>query len=503
MNNSSHQIRMGAIISYIVIAINMLSGVLYTPWMIRTIGQDNYGIYTLATSLISIFLLDFGMSAAVSRFISKYNAEDDKESVNNLLGIVYKLYIIIDAVILFSLIVVFLLINMIYAELTPTELVNFKIVYIMAATFSVISFPFTTLNGIFTAFEEFVGLKICDLFNKIFSILLIILALLFDYGLYGLVAANAVSGVFTIILKLIIIKRKVPIKVNFSFRSTKMLHDIFGFSIWSTVISIADRLIFNITPSILGALSGSISIALFGIASTLEGYVFTFANAINGLFLPKVSRMVAKENSDDDLLQLMIKIGRIQLAIVGLLVIGFISVGKEFIFIWLGKDYLITYYCAIILILPSLISLTQEIANTAVIALNKVKIKSYVFMITSILNIILSIIFSQYWGALGASIAISTSYFIRYIIMNIVYYKVVGIDIFVFFKECHARMMIPLLLSLAIGTWIPSVTSFSGWSGFLVNSSLITVGYIIIMWFLGFNNFEKKLILGIFPFVKK
>ena len=44
--------------------------------------------------------MDFGMSAAVSRFVSKYRAEGNQEAVNNFLGVIYKLYIALDGVIL-------------------------------------------------------------------------------------------------------------------------------------------------------------------------------------------------------------------------------------------------------------------------------------------------------------------------------------------------------------------------------------------------------------------
>ena len=89
--NSSKQIKFGAVMSYFTIAFNMIAGLLYTPWMIEQIGQSNYGLYTLATSLITLFVMDFGMSAAVTRFISKYNAAGDQRAVNDFLGIVFKL----------------------------------------------------------------------------------------------------------------------------------------------------------------------------------------------------------------------------------------------------------------------------------------------------------------------------------------------------------------------------------------------------------------------------
>ena len=90
------QVRTGAVVSYFAIGVNIITGLLYTPWMVRQIGQSNYGLYTLATSLIAIFMLDFGLGSAVSRFVSKYRAEGNQEGINSIVGVIYKLYIAID-----------------------------------------------------------------------------------------------------------------------------------------------------------------------------------------------------------------------------------------------------------------------------------------------------------------------------------------------------------------------------------------------------------------------
>ena len=70
------QLTFGALISYAAIAFNILSGFLYTPWMIRTIGDEHYALYTLALSLINVFLLDFGIGSAVTKFLSNYFARN-------------------------------------------------------------------------------------------------------------------------------------------------------------------------------------------------------------------------------------------------------------------------------------------------------------------------------------------------------------------------------------------------------------------------------------------
>ena len=75
---STRQIKYGAIMSYISIAVNIIAG-FFIPLIVRQIGQNNFGIYTLATSIISMFLIDFGLSAAVSRFVSNIMQRETKK----------------------------------------------------------------------------------------------------------------------------------------------------------------------------------------------------------------------------------------------------------------------------------------------------------------------------------------------------------------------------------------------------------------------------------------
>lgn len=91
------QLKIGAIISYLTIVFNIITGLIYTPWVLRAIGDDDYSIYTVATSLIAIFMMDFGISSSISKFVSKYIAENRQEEIDNFMGVVYKLYLIIDS----------------------------------------------------------------------------------------------------------------------------------------------------------------------------------------------------------------------------------------------------------------------------------------------------------------------------------------------------------------------------------------------------------------------
>lgn len=260
------------------------------------------------------------------------------------------------------------------------------------------------------------------------------------------------------------------------------------------------RLIFNITPSIIAAVSatGSIGIAIFGMSATIEGYVYTFATAINGMFMTRISKIIVSGKKENDLMPLMIKIGRIQMMIIGLLTIGFTVLGKSFIVdIWHRPEFEVSYYCAIALILPSLFYLPMQIANTTLIVENKVKMQAYVFIIMGVINICFSFILSKFYGALGASISIFIAYSVRTILMAIIYHRVLKLDMLYFIKKVFIKLSPQLLITLVVGLACECFNPMSNiYLRFGINGIILVLSYFIMMWFTGFDAYEKDLIFG-------
>ena len=491
------QIKMGALLSYLAIAFNMIAGLIYTPWMISQIGQSHYGLYTLANSVITMLVMDFGIGAAVSRFISKYNAEGDLEATNRFLGVVYKLYLAIAMIVFAALVVLYFFIDGLYANLSADEMEIFKVLYVIVGLFSVISFPFVNLNGILIAHERFVELKLADVFHKVFIVVAMVLCLLMGQGVYALVLVNAIAGLLTIVLKLWVIKRKTPIKIRFKYRDKGLLKEIFSFSAWTTVGSLAQRMIFNITPSIIAAVSitGTLGVAVFGVATTIEGYVFIFSTAINGMFMPRIAKIVHDGKKQEQLVPLMNKVGRLQCMIIGLLVVGFIALGESFVTdIWNKPDYSESYICAVLLILPSFLYQPMEVANTTMIVENKVKQQAVVLLIMGGLNVALSLMLSKYYGALGASVSIFIAYMVRTVLMTVLYQKTLHLDMWSFFKETFMKLVPQLILTLAVGMVFSHFNPISNvYLKFAVDGFVLVGFYFIMMWFCGFNAYEKGL----------
>ena len=492
MNKTKKQLFWGSIISYLAILINIFAGLIYTPWMIRQIGQSDYGLYTLAYSLISLFLMDFGLSSATARYVSKYHAEGNEEKVNNFLGVIYKLYLVIDTVIFLALFVFYFLIEKVYVNLTPDEISHFKIVYLIAGGFSIINFPFVTLNGILTAYEKFIQLKLADVIYRILLTGVMIVALLFGYGLYALVIVHAAVGLVIVAYKWIVIKVKVPIKVSFRYWEQSLFKDIFGFSLWITIASLAQRLVFNITPSILGIVASSAAIAVFGVVVTIEGYAYTITTAINGMFMPRISVAYTGDHPEEQLQPLFLSVGKFQYAINGLIVAGFFILGDYFLKLWVGADYRDAYWGILLVTIPGLFFNSLQIANTAMIVTKRVKIQAFVNVAMGVINVSLSFAFSMLWGVIGACISIFVAYMVRAIALNIIYYKVMKFNIPKFIVQCYLRMSVPIVLTILAGYLMNRWIENRGWLFFGYKGVIVMSIYLLFVFLIGLNVQEKK-----------
>ena len=129
--NSSKNIRLGAVLGYVALILSIASGLVYTPWIKDVIGKNNYGLYTLSTSLVNLFLIDFGLSVTANTFLAKYRADNDEKSISIFLAAIYRIFFVLDALILLYFTIVYFCINYIYTGLTPDEINSLKVIFLI------------------------------------------------------------------------------------------------------------------------------------------------------------------------------------------------------------------------------------------------------------------------------------------------------------------------------------------------------------------------------------
>lgn len=376
-----NQIKWGAIISYITVAFNIISGLFFTPFLIEKVGSNVYGVYTLVITFLNYFLIDFGLGNSVSKYISFYRTDNKQDKINEFASVIFKLFFTIAIIIGIILSILYFFVEKFFTGLTEYEITILKKMYIISGTSAVSLFLFIPLDGILTAYEKFFELKFCELFRKVTIIALSVMALEVSCNIIAVSAVNAIVGFIVVGIKIGIVKRTIPIKIKWQYFSKDIFVQVAGFSVWLTIIMIAQRFIIPIAPTILGRFSNANEISIFSIATTVEGYIYTIASCLNGLFLPKLTEMLVK-GKNQEINNLFIIVGRIQSMIIGLIITCFIIFGKEFLNIWVGEKFLKSYWVILLLIVPTIITYSQEIANSIlIIEHEKLKYKAVCYIV--------------------------------------------------------------------------------------------------------------------------
>lgn len=492
----NHKIKMGAVASYFQIAVNLLFVMLFTPFLVKRLGSSDYAIYTLLYTFLSYFVMDFGIGSSLAKFITdcKYNHETEWNE-QQLLGICFKIFIVLSLVLCIILGTAYNWLDSFFTGLTIEEIGRLKGAYIVAVVYVVIGFAATPIESIYTANECFAPLKIFKIFQKVLFAALACGAILLGKGLIEVIAANTISGLLTIVLETLFLKRKRIWDIEWDYWNLKMIKEMLGFSIWMAIVTFAQRFIIPIAPTILGRFSNSAEISLFSLASTLEGYVFTFAAALNGLFLPNVSRLV-NQKKYTELDELQIKLSRIQTIIVSFIIGGFIVFGHEFLALWVGEQYQKVYYIFLLISLSDIFYLSQEIASNVLIVLNKIHYRAIVYVVSATVNVILSSFLATKSGAMGVAIGISICLWsFNIITMMVVCHKETPLAMNLLIKNCYLNILPLIGVYTTVWIFVNKFVPGNSWLVLIFKIIVYSAGLGTLLWMLVFTPAEKKNIL--------
>lgn len=495
--SSRRRIRDGALVSYAGIAVNIFVGLLLTPFIIRGLGESDYGLFVLATSVIRLLMTDVGLGVATARHVARAHSEGDDDKATALLGVSFRLYLAIDAVLLAVVAAVGLSLPVVYPGLTPEETARFSTVFAISAIYSLFAFPFLPLNGVLTAFERFAPLKGAELAQRVLTAFLTVLAVLLGLGIYALVIAQVVGGIVGIAAKLSTVGHLLPLRAAFVSWDRSMARDVLGTTLWSGVAAVAQMMVFAAAPSVLAAVSNSQQIAVFGLAASLEGYVFLLANALNGLFLPRVTRLAVMGAPSDRLTALTARVARLQLMVVGAIVIPFVFFGREFVLLWVGPGFSLAYFCAVVVILPSLFYVPLHVGNSAVLAHDLVRPQSFVYLAMGAVSLSLSFWWGGTYGALGACAAIATAYLVRNTGLHVIYSRLLRMRLRTVYRSAYLGLLGPALLASGGAALIAATFPSGGWVALGLRIAAFLVVYSLLTFFLGMRSEERRLVFEV------
>ena len=500
-----NELKVGSIITYINLIISTIIPLLYTPIMLRILGQEEYGLYSLSNSVISyLTLLNFGFGTAIIRFISKFRVEGDHEKIEGVTGLILSIYGIIAIVVC---IVGFLLTKgtglFFGTGLTGNEIQRLKILMVIMTLSTAISFPVSVLSSVSIAYEKYIFRKMVDMIATIATPILNLIVLFLGYASIGLAMVGLGIQVFYGIIFIWYCKQKLNVVPRFKNMPFDMIKEILGFSVYVFASSIIDMLYWATDKVLIGAVLGTVAVAVYNIGGTFTAMLQNMSSAISGVFGTRVNMMVFGNQPMEKLSELLTRIGRLQYYIVSLILSGYIVFGQIFIDVWAGKDYSQAYVIGLLTMVPLAVPLIQSIAFSVISAQNKLKFRTIVYAIIAILNVIGTILAMPKFGIIGAAVCTAVAFVVgNGVLMNWYYWKVIKLDIVEFWKNILRISIVPVVM-IVLGITVLKVIDIKNLWMLLILGVIYVIFFAIASWILEMNEYEKSLIRGMFHRIKR
>lgn len=490
-----NELKAGSVLSYISIFVTILVGLLYTPIMLRLLGQAEYGLYSLIGSLAAyLTILDLGLGNAIVRYNARNRAIGDKAAEASLNGMFLVLYSFIGLVTLIIGAILYLnLGNMFGPSLSALELGKARIMMALLVFNFTVSFPLGIFGSLVQAYEKFIFIKVLAIIRSILGPCIMLPFLYMGFGAVPMVVINTSLNILLLLINMIYAIRVLNARLSLKGFDYPLLAEIAGYSFFIFLGIIVDKVYWSTGQFILGIVSGTVVVAIYSIAIQLSTMYMMFSTAISGVLLPKVTMMVAKDASSTDLSDLMIKIGRIQHVVMAYIISGFILFGYAFIIIWAGANYSEAYYMALLLMIPITVPLIQNVGIAILQAQNRMAFRSWLYLAIAVVNVLVSIPLARIMGGLGCAIATGASLLIGNVfIINICYHRKIGLNIRLFWRNI-AVMTLPVAGAFLCGYIINSAITQNSIAMVALKILIYSVIYVLVMWFFGINAYEREL----------
>lgn len=490
------QKKLGVILSYFNTAINMLISVFFTPFLISTLGDAEYGLYRVIQSFAGQFaIMTFGMSTLVSRNIVYFNELQKKKEKENFLAMALIISFVLVGILLIIAGCMYPFVDNIFANsFNSSEIVTAKKLFVLF----ILNVAVTILNdyfaGMLTGHEKFAISNGIKTLNRILRVVILIILLNVGCTSVSIIATDLLLMVAMLMFNMIFGLGKLKEKIRYYYLDKAMLKTTLLFSGAIFLQAIINQVNSNLDNFILGIMVDTKTVAMYSIALTVYTTYGGITTVVSGVFAPKATRMIVNGATAEDLTNLVSRTGRYQFMIAAAILAGFTLFGENFIKIWVGASYLPAYGIILILIIPMTIPLIESVTNSILDAKLKRMSRSIVLCVMALINIVTSVILIKIFGYIGAAYGTALSVIIGHcIIMNIYLKKEIGLMVIKMFRDIFKGLLpsaiVSMIISIPLSVFLPDTMVM-----FVIKAVCFMIIYSCIVYKFGMNETEKNLV---------
>jgi len=461
------------------------------PFIVHHLGDRVYGFWSLATVLIGYYdLLDFGLSSAVSQYLSVAIGLRDQAECRGVFNAALRIQSLLGGIALLATAAIAVVAPRFCHNLADAHLF-WRIIAILGIN-TALSFPARVYGAVLGAefrFDIQAGVAILGVALRTGLVVWVISA---GWGLLALAWTTLFASLPVMVLQICFARREALwARIESGSMEVKRVKDLFSYSIYIFLAFVADVLRFQVDPIVISGLIGLVAVTHYRVAAGFTQYYLQILIVSVGMLHPVLSRFHAAGNQAG--LEKLLFFGmKISCCISVFVCLALISWGKPFIARWMGTQYVDAYLPLVMLSLAVLLDVSQKPSIDLLYATFKHRFYTYMNWAEGILNLACSLALARPLGILGVAMGtFIAAFLIRAVVQPWWVCRVSGLAYAGYMRFLGRNL---LYCGLLMGT----ATTIAAWGLrpnylSLVSSAICaTMIYVIASWWLVFNRRERE-----------
>ena len=479
--------------------VNIVISFFLAPFVVHSLGNAYYGIWVIMMQFTGyLYLLDFGIRESVIRYVSKLNATQDFEELDEVLNSSVFLYSTIGLlafIVSVALAASFGSIFNVTADILPTA----RIVVVISGLTIAISLAFNVYTGVLMGLQRF------DIFNKIGIVAALVrlgLIVFFLSGGYGILALALIQFLITFVSNLLIYKiaeyllRDQGLDHRYRHKAVRdripVFRSLYGYSIHVVINNLGQKAIYYTDALVIGIILNPSSVTYYAIAGNLIEYLRRLILISNNVLNPLVSELDSK-NDKDSIQNVLIQGARLSMFLAIPIATVYLTMGRQFISHWMGSEYATPSGDVLcVLAVGVLISTPQSTISSILYGLSQHSIIAKLRMIEAFSNLALSLILINTLGIVGVALGTAIPQLILMaLVLPALTVRLIGST---FLKFAHHAYLLPIGASIPFGLGcylvnqrMPAESLF----GFMLQVVMLLPIFIAGVWFLALSNSDR------------
>jgi O-antigen/teichoic acid export membrane protein len=384
------------------LGINVVVGLLLSPFIVHRLGDTAFGLWVLIFSITGYYgMFDLGIRSSIVRYVSKFTATGDREELAKLINTSLFTYGCIGVACMVVTTVVAFHIDRIFPHIPADFLPTARRLLLMVGTAVAIGFPAGIFGGFLEGLQRFYVISWTNVISTLLRAALIVTALTHGYGLITVALITITLPLVGSLMNGIIALRLCPVPFGIKYVDRATFRQIANYSGVTFMIMVAGRLKFKTDEIVIGAFMSAAAITYFNIGARIVDYAGQVVTSLSQIFVPMASHSDAR--GDMTRLRKIFLVGnRVCALTIFPVCVVLLILGKSVIEVWMGKKYVATSYpVLVIMILCSTLWWSQGASGRILFGMSKHGTWAIVTLVEGVSNLILSIILVQKWGIIG------------------------------------------------------------------------------------------------------